>query len=228
MSLGGGRHGDGLDTNAARPRWLEPLGFAALNLRFNPFGEPDPDERAGLAVAVDDVCALAQSEPCLVQVIGDSGHGKSTHLRAIAARLGGTYCYVPRGEHQLDRPLPVPGLLCLDEAQRLAPPALLRILRGQPRLLLGTHWSLAGFAWIAGRRAQTKRLTALSAEKLARYVAARLEWARARPGPVLAPPPELLRALHQRHRACIRSIEAELYDHYQLLQRQHRSPHAEV
>ena len=63
------------------------LPFAHLNLRFNPFGEATPEERAKLAVV--DIERFAQrlcAPGFAVQFIGEHGRGKSTHLLALHAR----------------------------------------------------------------------------------------------------------------------------------------------
>lgn len=57
--------------------------FEHLNLRFNPFGELDPEQRAAVAV-VDHV----QLGPGVTQVVGAPGRGKTTFLLVLHSRYG--------------------------------------------------------------------------------------------------------------------------------------------
>ncbi len=91
------------------------LAFAHLNLRFNPFGELDPAERARVAV----LPPLEVRSGEVVQVMGEAGRGKTTHLLAWhAATPASGYEYVPEGSVRL-RTRALPAVFFADEAQRL-------------------------------------------------------------------------------------------------------------
>lgn len=189
---------------------LARLAFEELNLRRNPFGEAPREERATLA-EVDLPLPLPGEA---LQVLGEAGHGKSTHLLALAARLeGATYEYVPEGARAFRAPLDARGPLCLDEAQRVKPRLLRALFRTGRTLVLGTHADLSPHA---GRPLRTVRLEGpVPLERLRRIVARRLEWARRGPGPVPLPADDTLRALIARHAGDVRAIEGELYERYQ-------------
>jgi len=117
------------------PRSIVPrppgLPFAHLNLRRNPFGEVAAEERPALAVvdeaALDGLAArlraaLDGDARTTVQLLGEKGFGKTTHLLALRARfVGSPYRHVAEGE----RPAPDPAALpqskpfFLDESQRV-------------------------------------------------------------------------------------------------------------
>ncbi len=184
--------------------------FAALNLWRNPFGEVSRDERAGLA----EVDLALPSPGEVLQIIGEAGHGKSTHLLALAARLyEAEYEYVPLGSTGLLAVIARRHPLCLDEAQRVAPRLLRKLLATERTLVLGTHEDLARYS---PRPVRTVRLDQpVTAGKLERMVTRRLNWARREAGPVPTPDADTLAALIDQHRGDVRAIEGALYERYQ-------------
>src|SRR5262245_44158172 len=110
------------------------LPFAHLNLRHNPFGEPSAAEWSRLAVV--ELPELRPQDP--VQFVGDCGHGKTTHLRALQLRHrdatfvrlheGETRCAVPEG-----------GVFFVDEAQWLEPALLRSVVNSRLTVAFGTH-----------------------------------------------------------------------------------------
>jgi hypothetical protein len=197
------------------------LPFAHLNLRFNPFGEPSREERARLAVV--DLPELRPGDP--VQLIGDSGRGKTTHLLALRARHeGALYRKLHDGE-DLGRAPEWPragSIFLLDEAQRLAPRALRGLLRLPLTLALGTHHDLSP---AADRALRTVRVDAIDVARLRAIVARRIEWARRAPGPVPVVDDGVLAALIARHGSDIRAVEGTLYE---AVQRMEEPGHVEV
>jgi len=180
--------------------------FAHLNLRFNPFGEAGLDERPSLAVV--DVPSLVPGD--VVQFVGDCGRGKTTHLLALWAQYpGAVYERLDEGQDSCRGPVPASGLLLLDEAQRLRPALLRRLLRREGPVALGTHVDLSA---AARRPIPTILLRGLDVPKLRRIVERRIGWARRGAGPVPEVPETALRALIQRHGDDVRAIEGTLYD----------------
>jgi energy-coupling factor transporter ATP-binding protein EcfA2 len=181
--------------------------FAALNLWRNPFGEPMRSERAALAELELELPAPGE----VLQIIGDSGHGKSTHLLTLAARLyDAEYEYVPNGANDFHAVVPRRHPLCLDEAQRVKPRRLRALLEIDRTLVFGTHADLSG---LSARPMRTVRLDQpVTPSKLERIVDRRLAWARREAGPVPRPAPSTLEGLIAAHRGDIRAIEAALYE----------------
>jgi hypothetical protein len=188
------------------------LPFAHLNLRRNPFGEPPVDTRASLAIV--DLPDLRAGEP--VQLIGDSGRGKTTHLLALRARHPGAfYERLHEGESRLREPAPAAGTFLLDEAQRLNATDLRRLTAGDLVLAFGTHHDLSP---VVGRPLRTVRVDVVDVARLRAIVDRRLEWARRAPGPVPVVPDAVLSVLIARHGTDVRAIEGALYDAVQKLE----------
>ena len=134
---------------------MTTLPFCHLNLRRNPFGELMPDERIPLAIveiqpALDHLTLPRSS----VQIVGEKGNGKTTHLLAIARHFPeSVYVHIPEGQRCV---IPVDGEpLLIDEAQRLTLRQRWQILCSGRRLILGTHQDFAN----ALRRAKRPVLT---------------------------------------------------------------------
>jgi hypothetical protein len=188
------------------------LPFAHLNLRWNPFGEPPLPARSRLAV-VD----LPEMRPWdVVQIVGDSGRGKTTHLLALHAQHpGSVYVRMHEGEDRWRGPVPTRGVFLLGEAQRLRAGDLRRLLAAGLSVGLGTHDDLSP---AAGRPLRTVRADVMDTARLRAIVNRRLEWARRGPGPVPAVPDAVLTLLVARHGTDVRAIEGVLYDAVQRLE----------
>jgi hypothetical protein len=186
--------------------------FEALHLRLNPFGAALPAERGWLAVPTMDIDALVGwlSEPRrAIQLVGDMGRGKSTHLRALHdAFPGAPFTFVPaRGPAP---PIPEAAVVFVDEAHRLAPAARFRLFRRAASFAVATV-GIAGSLWLAGVETITLRVDGLSFDQLEVYVARRMEWAGSGSGAPPRVPTALLRSLRARHGSNMREIERGLY-----------------
>ncbi len=188
------------------------LPFAHLNLRWNPFGEPAREDRGGLAVV--DLPELRPGDP--VQIIGERGRGKTTHLLALAARHpGAVYECVAEGSDRFTGAPADGSIFLLDEAQRVRPPLLRRLLARSLTLALGTHGDLSA---AAGRPLRTVRAGDVTPDRLEEILRRRIEWARRGPGPVPRVPAEAVGRLIGRHGGDVRAIEGRLYDVFQELE----------
>jgi len=199
------------------------LPFSHLNLRYNPFGEPEAEERVELAVI--DGLELVTGE--VLQIIGDSGRGKTTHLLALSSKHpDASYVRIEPG----GRPRGMKGLrwvsrfvrqqssaspLLVDEAQFLRLSALHHLCRCFGTLVLGTHYDLSDRC---PRVTRTLLLGRLDAGKLSRIIEKRLAWARRAPGPVPSVPEATTRELIGRYGNDIRAIEDHLYEIFQRLE----------
>ena len=129
--------------------------YARLNLRFNPFGELDRQQKIDNAIPrcdVESICEFLSErnasngnfdhcEPAqdkrAVQFIGRPGSGKSTHLLMLASRLGNyAYVHIPQN---CRRKIPARNFLMVDEAQRLTRRQGKHLLPQASRLIIGTH-----------------------------------------------------------------------------------------
>jgi hypothetical protein len=195
------------------------LPYAHLNLRRNPFGEPSRAERAGLAVVElgDLLGFLRGGDRRAVQLVGDSGRGKTTHLLALEAQLGAPYQRV-----LLEGPaprFPRAALLLVDELQHLRARARRRLYRRARSLVAGTHEDLTPELTRAGYEVETvcvaRRLTP---DLLREILARRLEWARRGPGPLPRVSQAACVALVARFGDDVRAIEHLLYERIQGLE----------
>lgn len=190
--------------------------FAKLNLVRNPFGELTWAERCELAVVdVQPWVDVLREPQGVVQFIGPCGHGKTTHLLALARKLpGARYVYLPpEGRHP---PLPRRRPLLIDEAQRLSLWQRWRVLTHGGPLALGTHADLAAHFKRRGWRVVTVRVaTDCSADLLVEILNRRIEASRLEAGPV--PRIKLLQAIELRRQfgGNIRQIEHHLYLQFQ-------------
>lgn len=193
------------------------LPYAHLNLRHNPFGELDPEDRAALAVVeVEPLLSWLDRPGRALQLLGPHGCGKSTHLLALHRAVpGSTYVRAWR-----DRPLRVEPceLLLLDEADSAGWLARHRALRAASRLALSTHRDLSWALRLAGFEVRTQEVEAPAPHTLSRIFAARIEHGRRGPGPLPRVEPELVADLHRRHGRDVRAMEDELYHHFQTMQ----------
>lgn len=196
----------------ARPqRCGSKLPFAHLNLRHNPFGEPERAERAALAL----VTVPRLERGSVVQFIGAEGRGKTTHLLALT-RLhpDATYEYLPEGARRFVTSVGSTPLLLLDEAQRLCRRERRRLFRSFPCLAVATHEDLSRSA---GVPVQTLRVGGIDVERLARILDRRLEWARRGPGPLPRFGCDACSRLIERFGDNLRAIEDYLYEVFQRL-----------
>lgn len=207
---------------------LSPISpWARLNLRHNPFGEPEPDETPHLVVApeVEELVAWLRRARGAVQVLGAAGRGKTARLRAIGrSSPDRPYVYLPQGGPlprlpSLDDARPGEPALLLDEAQRLPQRKRRRLLRRiaarGASLAVASHEDLAGELRAAGLFPRTVVVAGLDPERLAEIVDRRLEWARLEPGGLPRPDAALRRVLIDRCGDDLRAILDHLYELYQ-------------
>lgn len=197
-------------------RWA----YAHLNLRHNPFGELPPDERA--EVAVVEVGAWLErlgAGRFALQVLGEPGRGKTTHLLALRAELPeATYRHVGEDEHLRAADVAPGRPTMIDECQRLRPRVRRRIFAREGALVIGSHADHTPELVRAGYAVETVRpASELSVKKLAQMFEARIEHARRSPGPVPRIRAETLQALVAEFGTHVRAMEHALYERFQRL-----------
>lgn len=194
---------------------------AHLNLRWNPFGEAGPADRAALAVVDVERLRPLLGRRRAVQLRADHGRGKSTTLLAMRAALAPGAPLIRAGRHRGPLPSPVDGFVFVDEAQQGARARLLslalRVARGDACLVLSTHSDRRGLLTLAGLAVSDVSVPRPDEETLVALVERRMEWARKGDGPL----PGLSRAgaaaILARFGDDLRSAEAWLYDRIEAL-----------
>ena len=192
--------------------------FAHLNLRYNPFGELDAVQRA--RVAVVDCAGLQEAlltPGTAVQLVAPCGHGKSTHMLALAAAL-------PSARHlRLWNDAPVPSaepvdVLLLDEADAVWPWQRWALLRSARSVAVGVHKSHAAELRCLGFRVETHHVACRSVDQIQTIVERRIEAARLHPGATPRVPRSTLLKLHRAHGGNLRALESDLYGAFQRLE----------
>jgi len=195
------------------PPLQQPKGraFEHVNLRFNPFGELNGSRRAQVAL----LQPLSIRAGDVVQVMGEAGRGKTTHLLAWHhANPSSDYEYSAEGVDRI-RTCPLPELFFVDEAQRLTRRELRRIFDWVPRLVIATHEDLSAHT---RRSVRTLWLRGMDAERLAAVLQRRIEAARRGPGPIPCLSHAAIAALLARFGDDLRAVESYLYDVFQAVE----------
>ena len=161
--------------------------YQELGLRRNPFAawqldEPIPD--AFVSRGVPDP-PMPKSKT-LVQVIGESGYGKSTHLHHWRKQSPGPYHYIPRRPLAARRTTPpLEDLVYGDEIDRM-PRSIRRrwfydLAARNATLVIGTHADLSRLGRRAGFTVVTHWLAPIGLDDLEKMITARLENESTRP-----------------------------------------------
>lgn len=194
------------------------LPFFHLNLRRNPFGELTAAERTKLAmVESDDALQHLTSPRSVIQVVGERGYGKTTHLLALAAQYAeSAYVHIPEGQRVT---IPDKGEpLLVDEAQRMTYRQRWQTFRSQRRLILGTHEDFEQSLRRAGRHVLTIAADERTdAARVQLVLNARIEFSRRDAGPIPRVSATTAAKLFQQFRSDLRGIEHSMYLTFQQL-----------
>jgi hypothetical protein len=197
---------------------LPSRAYATLNLRHNPFSEPNWEEWAALAVDIPDFVLSAKEA---IVFLGEKGRGKTTHLLALHEKnLDAPYVHLPEfGKHPK---IPRANIVFLDEAQRI--PRLIRpfIWQRAKNWVIASHEDHRKELERAGFKVRLIELTGLNLEKLETILEKRLEWARRANGEIPRIPKAKLMHLLELYGDDLRTIQGVLYDEYEQMQRRGR------
>lgn len=146
--------------------------YRAAGLYGNPFAAPQAhDDTPPHFVDRGLGGAPSPGSKTLIQIIGDSGYGKSTQLARWRAAVPGPYHYIPRAPYRGRwAPPPVEALVYGDEVDRM--PAVLRarwfrsLAHRGATVVVGTHEDLVAPARRAGLEVVTHRLKPLTVGEL--------------------------------------------------------------
>lgn len=193
------------------------LAFEGLNLRWNPFGEPAPEDIASLAVVDVEAHVERLRRPGFaVQYLGEAGRGKSTHLMALH-RFFPDMPYLKFPENTRIPRIPHAPVLFLDETQRLPPGLRRRIFSRRGSFVIGTHEDHSVELAQAHVETVSIHLSGMTAERLAQIIDRRLEWARRGPGPLPRLSASRIDLLIHAYGDDLSAILARLYEEFQAL-----------
>ena len=201
---------------------MASLPFEHLNLRRNPFGEFSAEDRTQLAIvdlkaALDHLHTAAQKRPPVLQVIGEKGFGKTTHLLAIAKLFpDSVYIHIPEGEYATISAAGEP--LLIDEAQRLTLWQRLWLFRSQRTLVLGTHRDFTQHLKWAGRSVLTLDAARhTNPERIEQILNDRIRSVRRSADPIPTVTSATTKTLFALYGNDLRSIQHHLYEVFQNL-----------
>lgn len=194
------------------------LPFEQLNLRWNPFGEPAPEDIATLAVVDVEAYVERLRQPGFaVQYLGEVGRGKSTHLMALH-RFFPDMPYLKFPENTRIPRIPHAPVLFLDETQRLPRTLRRRIFSRRGSFVIGTHEDHSTELAQAHVETVSIHLSGMTAERLAQIIERRLEWARRSPGPLPYLSASRISRLIEAYGDDLSAILGCLYEEFQALQ----------
>jgi hypothetical protein len=160
------------------------LAYAHLNLRWNPFGEIDPEDVAHLAIVqVEQFVSRLQIPGFALQYLGDQGHGKTTHLLALHKYFPEAP-YIHFQEKAPNPEIPPAPLLFLDETQRLPISLRKHLFSREASFVIGTHVDHSSEYKKAGLDYKSIHLKGMTIDQLEMIIHRRIEWARRDHGPV--------------------------------------------
>lgn len=191
------------------------LAFEHLNLRWNPFGEPAPEDAARLAVVeVDQYVERLRRPGFALQYLGEAGRGKSTHLHALHEHFPeAPFVKFPEGVSPPS--VPRAPLLFLDETQRMPPTMRRRVFTSKSSYVIGTHEDHTMEFTRAGLEYVSICLRGLTPERLAQIIERRIGWARRGPGLLPTVSQEEIEGLIATHEDDLSAILGQLYEEFQ-------------
>ena len=199
-----------------------------LGLVENPFrvmGEGEVLDRLMDPAILGDAEARLRSGAHVVQVVGQSGWGKTTRL--IALKRAGEQRLHERWVSEYVRPestgltIPPPPLdcWCIDEAQRMRPALLRRIIKrarhADFRLVVGTHVSIEHECRTAGVEWSTIRLAPPTIRAIERFTRTRILAALRNGLDAPRPAPAALDLLDRQTAGNLHLVEEILYEVFQ-------------
>lgn len=195
------------------------LPFAHLNLRRNPFGEVPAAQRGRLAVVdIDSYLGRLREPGFVVEFIGESGRGKTTHMRALWDHFRDAPFVKAAPNPRAYRIVPAP-VIFIDEAQFIKRwHHIPRVFRKSRSFVVGTHVSLASTYERAGLDYESVEVGGVDLASVAQIIERRLEWARRGPGALPRVTNAAVVALVDRHGDDRRAIERHLYEVFQRLE----------
>ena len=193
------------------------LPFAHLNLTRNPFGEFSAEERGELAV-VELKCffPLLNTPGFALQILGEQGRGKSTHLHAIKKHFpGAPYIYYPEDGPKPE--VPRAPVLFLDEMQRFSKRERLQIFSRSASFVVASHRNHDNEFHKTKLDSHSITLRGMDTDRLRQILEKRLESCRRSEGTIPYFEEASLTALIRRFGDDLRSMEEYLYHLFQNL-----------
>lgn len=183
-------------------------------MKYNPFGQPPDTLRAELAVVevAPLVEFLRKPGKRVIEVVGQSGRGKTTLMRAVREAFAGQQHWWKLESRNWQRP-PLATVMWIDEAQRMLWWQRLMVFRHAQTLMLTTHRSLEGPLKRAGFEYRQVCVQGLTAQALSEIIARRIRWS----GHSLTVAPQVVEALLEHYGDDLRAIFDMLYEMFRVM-----------
>ena len=190
--------------------------FSCLNLRFNPFGELDTEERKQLAcVRVADLANYVGSPKTAIQLLGNHGRGKTTHLLALHAHFP-EIPYFKIHSGQLIS-FPKSKGYFIDSIENISLVNRLLLYREIKHLAFTTHKNLNLELKLMGFHVVTRRISQNDPEIIRTILQKRVEFSRETSKPIPVITLTMANELVGRFGDDIRAMEYELYQYFNSL-----------
>ena len=189
--------------------------YTHLNLRWNPFGEATPEERAELAHVDVEQFRDALQPGFAIELRAEHGRGKSTTLLALRKAFAPQAPHF-RGSQQQNATLPIAPWVFLDEVQQINLFKLWsfarQIKQQNGTVVYSTHQNRRWLFKMAGLSTQQFNIDYSQPKTLLSLFSKRIAWAHNHCGTPPALQQSDIQKLNRLYGNDIRSMEGHLYD----------------
>jgi len=193
------------------------LPFSHINLRHNPFGELDQQQRVKVAVVdIEKYKHILNKKGHAIQFLADHGRGKTTHLLSL-------HQYYPTAEYtQLypgDKPdMSLQVLRFVDSVENLSKQQRIAMYKNSPSLACTTHTDLTKELTGAGYKVENIKVSMRNIETIRLMFNRRIEFSRRYEGNIPLIDTHLVSELIKRFGDDIRAMEHYLYEVFQKME----------
>lgn len=194
--------------------------FSSINLKFNPFGELDAEERREVAcVDLGSLVNEVGQSKTAIQFLGDHGRGKTTHLLALHSH----YRVIPYIKVFPDSRISLPksNIYFIDSIENIPFTSRLSLYKKVNHLVFTTHKNLSIELKLMRLSVTTRRISQQSVNKLQTIFQRRVDYAKKNCGPAPDVTQDMVARLINKFGDNIRAMEHELYQHFNALRDSH-------
>lgn len=194
------------------------LPFSHINLRYNPFGELDQQQRLEVAVVdVDKYKHILKEQGNAIQFVADHGRGKTTHLLSL-------YQYYLTAEYTQLYPGDKPDMSqhvmrFVDSVENMSKQERLAMYKNSPSLACTTHTDLTKELTAAGYKVFNIVVSLKNIETIRQVFNRRIEFSRRYAGDIPVIDVQIVDKLIKQFGDDIRAMEHCLYEKFQNMEK---------